>query len=256
MPNPYDVVKQFEHELAVYTGAKYAVTVTSCTMAILLAVKWHLKNVSKRWQCSVCGRRANPGDIFECSRSPCGSVIDPQPGQVEIPNHTYVGVPMSIVNAGGKPVFRDYKWEAGYQLGTLPVWDYARWFTSDMYKHITASEVLMRHETYPRGFSKMLCVSFHHSKILGLAAHGGAILHDNDEADEWLRRARFDGRKEGVSPKDDTFPMIGFHCYMTPATAAEGLMRLSVLPKHNEPLPWGPGTSSDYADLSKLEVFR
>jgi hypothetical protein len=38
---------------------------------------------------------------------------------------------------------------------------------------------------------------------------------------------------------------------MTPATAAEGLMRLAVLPKHNEPLP-----NSDYADLSELEIFR
>ena len=235
MSSPYDVVKQFESELAKYTGAKYAVTVTSCTMAILLAVKWHMRPLPQM---------------------PDGQCNPPLLRQIEIPNHTYVGVPMSIVNAGGKPVFRDYKWEAGYQLGPLPVWDYARWFTSDMFNHITASEVLKRRETYPRGFSKMLCVSFHHSKTLGLAAHGGAILHDNDEADEWLRRARFDGRKEGVSPKDDTFPMIGYHCYMTPATAAEGLMRLDALPKHNEPLPWGPGTSSDYVDLSTLEIFK
>lgn len=233
MSNPYDVVLQFEQALCEYTGAKYAVTTTSCTMALLIAVSWFMNKLPKgMWEYP----EARP--------------------EIEIPKHTYVGVPMSIVNAGGKPIFREDKWEAGYQLSQLPVWDYARWFTSDMFNHITASEVLKRRETYPRDFSKMLCVSFHHSKTLGLAAHGGAILHDNDEADEWLRRARFDGRKEGVAPKDDTFPMIGFHAYMTPATAAEGLMRLAVLPKHNEPLPWGPGTSSDYVDLSKLEIFK
>lgn len=237
MSNPYDVVKQFEAELCRYTGARYAVTVTSCTMALMLAVKWHIKD-------DLLAQAH--GDDFPYFRP-----------RIEIPKYTYVGVGMSIVNAGGWPIFRDDMWSAGYQLSPLPVWDYARWFTSDLFRHITASEVLMRREAFQRNnFYKMICVSFHHSKTLGLASHGGAILHDNDEADEWFRRARFDGRKEGVEPKDDTFPMLGYHAYMTPATAAEGLMRLSVLPKHNDPLPWGPGTSSDYADLSKLEIFK
>ncbi len=234
--NPYQVVKDFESALCEYTGAKYAVTVTSCTTALLLAVKWHLRIPP------MPDGRSNPIRV---------------PEEIEIPKHTYVGVPMSIVHAGGRPVFEDLDWEAGYQLKPFPVWDYARWFTSGMFDHITASEVLMRKASFPlMNYSKMLCVSFHHSKTLGLSAHGGAILHNNDEADEWFRRARFDGRKEGVSPKDDTFPMLGYHAYMTPATAAEGLMRLAVLPKHNDPLPWGPGTNSDYADLSTLEIFK
>lgn len=229
MTNPYDVVRQFEQALCDYTGAKYAVTTTSCTMALLIAVSWFMNKIPKgMWEYP----EARP--------------------EIEIPKHTYVGVPMSIVHAGGKPVFRDEYWTGAYQLKPLPVWDAARYFTSGLYKGKGLYERL-----YSRDCSgKFICVSFHHTKTLGLAAHGGAILHDNDEADEWLRRARFDGRKEGVSPKDDTFPMIGFHCYMTPATAAEGLMRLAVLPKHNEPLPWGPVTSSDYADLSKLEIFK
>lgn len=223
MSNPYDVVKQFEAALCEYTGAKYAVTVTSCTMALLLAMKWHLK---KRQGWDMC---------------------------VEIPKYTYVGVPMSIVNAGGKPLFRDEHWKGVYRLRPFPVWDSARWFTKGMYRSALNESPEYREYTLPGQF---VCLSFHHTKTLGLASHGGAILHDNDEADEWLRRARFDGRKEGVAPKDDTFPMLGYHAYMTPATAAEGLMRLSVLPKHNEPLPWGPGTSSDYADLSTLEIFK
>ena len=159
---------------------------------------------------------------------------------------------MSIVHAGGRPVFEDLNWYGGYQLKPFPVWDYARRFTSGMY----CGKLIGTHGAMLDSAGHMLCVSFHHTKILGLAAHGGAILHDNDEADEWLLRARFDGRKEGVAPKDDTFPMIGWHCYMTPATAAEGLMRISVLPKHNDDLPWGPGTSSYYPDLSRLEIFK
>jgi dTDP-4-amino-4,6-dideoxygalactose transaminase len=101
----------------------------------------------------------------------------------------------------------------------------------------------------------MACVSFHWAKTLGIQ-QGGAILHDNPEADRWLRKARFDGRTEGVAPSEDRFDVLGWHAYMSPETAAAGLVRLANLPKHNAPLPWGPGTESDYPDLSTLEIFK
>ncbi len=94
------------------------------------------------------------------------------------------------------------------------------------------------------------CVSFHWSKILGIQ-QGGAILHDCKEFDEWARRARFDGRTEGVKPKDDSFTDIGYHMYMSPEIAAEGLVRLSFLPKNNPDLP-----NDDYIDLSQIELFK
>lgn len=75
-------------------------------------------------------------------------------------------------------------------------------------------------------------------------------MHDDPDADRWLRRARFDGRTEGVDPKDDDF-ILGWHCYMSPEIAAEGLVRLSWLPKHNADLP-----NSDYPDLSKVPLFQ
>jgi dTDP-4-amino-4,6-dideoxygalactose transaminase len=97
----------------------------------------------------------------------------------------------------------------------------------------------------------MYCVSFHWSKTLGIQ-QGGAILHDDPEADAWLRRARFDGRQEGVPPADGHVPTRrAWHCYMSPETAAAGLVRLRTLPKHNAPLP-----NDEYPDLSQLEVFR
>jgi len=76
-------------------------------------------------------------------------------------------------------------------------------------------------------------------------------LHNNDEADEWLRMARFDGRQEGVAPRSQEHWVLGYHANMSPPAAAEGLLRLSTLPEHNEPLP-----NSDYPDLSKLEIFK
>jgi dTDP-4-amino-4,6-dideoxygalactose transaminase len=226
------VVRDFEAELCRYTGAPYAVTVNSCTMALLLAVSWHIKaappteDVPHKWGAAY-----------------------PSPFPVEIPKRTYVSVPQSIIHAGGRPTFRDDEWWGLYQLKPLPVWDSARWFSSGMYR---GAPLWPNKEDSPYidCSGQMVCVSFHWSKTLGIQ-QGGAILHDNAEADAWLRRARFDGRTEGVAPKDDTFDMIGWHAYMSPEIAAEGLVRLSHLPKHNEPLP-----NSDYPDLSLMECFR
>lgn len=209
MGNPYDVVRQFETALCDYTGAKYAVTVNSCTMALLLAVAVHFK-----------------GGLYN------GANKSPFLVPVEIPKRTYVSVPMSIIHAGAHPSFRDEEWSGAYQLKPLPIWDSARRFTSGMFAANT-----------------MQCVSFHWSKTLGIQ-QGGAILHDNPYADAWLRRARFDGRREGITPKRDDFDFIGWHCYMSPEVAAEGLMRLSLLPIHNADLP-----NDDYPDLSMMKIF-
>jgi dTDP-4-amino-4,6-dideoxygalactose transaminase len=226
--NPHQVTRDFELALCEYTGAPYAVAVTSCTMALLLAVAWH---VEKRKPVSPIALRP----------------------EIEIPKRTYVSVPQSIIHAGGRPVFRDSIWFGAYQLKPLPVWDSARYFTSGMYYSKLWNTELQPHEPGIHsvdGSGAMLCVSFHTSKILA-DTQGGAILHDSAEADAWLRRARFDGRTEGVAPKDDRFDMLGWHCYLSPDVAARLMWKLSVLPKHNEPLP-----NDAYPDLSQMEIFR
>ena len=152
---------------------------------------------------------------------------------VEIPKRTYVSVPMQIIHAGEGVTFRDEDWQGEYRLIPHPIWDSARRFTSGMYR--------------PGSFQ---CVSFHASKILGLE-HGGAILHDNPRADGWFRKARFDGRTEGVAVRDDEFDTLGYHCHMAPSVAALGLLKLHSLPRHNEDL-----LRDDYPDLSKMAIFR
>lgn len=220
---PYQVVRDLEAAICEYTGAPYCVTTNSCTMALTLAVAWH---------------------ITEARRT--GKWTLPMPPDIEIPKRTYVSVPMAIIHAGGRPTFRDENWEGCYQLRPLPVWDCARWFTSGMY----GSNADDHTPRLWRCIQSMMCVSFHASKTLG-DTQGGAILHDNPEADAWLRRARFDGRTEGVAPKDDNFQQIGWHCYMSPDVAARLLLKLSVLPKHNAPLPNDP-----YPNLSTMEIFK
>jgi len=196
--SPFQVVRDFEAELCRYTGAPFAVAVNSCTMALLLAVAWHLGRTHYSTQ-------------------------------VEIPKRTYISVPMSIIHAGGHPTFRDEEWQGWYRLKPLLVWDSARYFSQDMYRTITCFDPT----TFTTG--GMVCCSFHASKTLG-HTQGGAILHDSSEADVWFRKCRFDGRTEGVAPIDDTFTDVGYHCYLSPDVAAALLLKLHSLPRHNAPL--------------------
>lgn len=152
------------------------------------------------------------------------------PRAVRIPRYTYCSVPQAIVRAGHEVIFENRDWRGAYQLEPLPVWDSARRFTSSMY--ITG---------------QYQCISFAAAKILGIE-QGGAILHDNEDADAWFRKMRFDGRTEGVDPRDEEFKLVAHHCIMLPSVAAQGLLRLHHLPKYNEDMPDYP-----YPDLSVFD---
>lgn len=95
--NPYQIVKMFEEEMQIYTGAPYAVAVSSCTDALLLACMYE------------------------------------EVKEVTIPKHTYVSVPMSITQAGGSVRFNDRAWKGVYQLEPYPIYDSAKRLTSGMY---------------------------------------------------------------------------------------------------------------------------
>jgi dTDP-4-amino-4,6-dideoxygalactose transaminase len=217
--NPHQVTKDFEAALCEYTGAKYAVAVTSCTMALLLVLKYHFSEDT-----FIADQRLD---------------IDAKP-EVRIPKRTYVSVPQSIIHAGGKPVFREIEWTGCYRLEPYAIYDSARWFTEYLFSIIALKNPMPSY----------VCCSFHWSKTLAIG-QGGVILHNDDDADAWFRKMRFDGRTEGVAPKDDKDIILAYHAYMSPRDAADGLSRLAVLPKHNDPLP-----NDQYADLSTLEIFK
>ena len=129
---------------------------------------------------------------------------------VSVPQRTYPSVPMSVIHAGHEVKLIDMEWRAGYQLEPLPVLDYACRFTRNMY--------------WP---GEIQCISFAANKILGIE-QGGAILHDDEAADSWLRCMRYDGRNESGEVE-----MIGYHCPMLPSIAAQGLLRMNDMPHSN-----------------------
>jgi len=152
---------------------------------------------------------------------------------ITIPKHTYVGVAHSIINAGHKIRFSELKWTGVYTLGNTDIIDSARRFRAGMYLP-----------------TMKMCLSFHWYKHLPIGRMG-AILLDNEEDCELLKRMRYDGRTEGVPPAEDIFDCPGYHMIASPELAAHGLLLMQHILRYNEDLPW-----DDYPDLSKIAYFR
>ena len=165
------------------------------------------------------------------------------PEFVDCPAHTYLGVPMQIVHAGAKIAWRKtYAWDIKgyYHLRKTPIIDSARLFTKGMYVK-----------------DSLMVTSHHWSKTLGME-QGGCILTDNKDAFNFLSRARSDGRDLSYSIAEQVekqHVIMGWHCYMTPETAAAGLQCMTWLPDHKEPLMDGEPEEM-YPDLSKLTCFK
>lgn len=152
---------------------------------------------------------------------------------VGLPKYTYVGVAYACLNAGLKIKFRDENWKGAYNIIGTNIIDSARRFYKGMYIK-----------------DALYCLSAHWSKHLKIG-RGGFICTDDLEAVEFLKKARFDGRAEGVPPKEDNFNQYGYHAYMLPEEAARGLMLMASMPDYNDDIPW-----DGYADLSTFKIFQ
>lgn len=195
---PYEVIKRFEDEVADYAGSKHAVAVDSCTNALFMC----------------CTLR--------------------QVKTVTIPAHTYVGVPCSIIHAGGRVDFEQERWQGVYQLKPYDIHDSALRFKRGMYSF------------------GLYCLSFHIKKHIPIG-RGGMILTNSEHDAKWLRRARFDGRRE-VPMMQDSFDMLGWNMYMTPEQAARGLTLFSLV--KDKELDDLPVEEQGYPDLSTYDVYN
>jgi len=161
----------------------------------------------------------------------------PNASEVTIPSKTYLSVPQSIIHSGLMPVFdttpETNSWKGIYQLKPFPIYDSAKRFTSNMY--------------IPDTF---MCLSFHIKKHLKIGK-GGMILTDNEEAVDWFKTARYEGRSEKLYHEDD-IKTLGWNMYMTPQQAAHGLALMQNYPKVYPDLDENNG----YRDLTEFTVFK
>lgn len=224
----HQVTADFEKELARYTGAPYVICVDNQSNGLFLALYYyrHVRNIPtyKEWE-------ENHLKIAQMR------VID-------IPSRTYPSVPCEAIHAGFKVNFTPVDGETikgAYQLTPTNVWDSALRFTADMY--------------IP---NSMMCVSFTGAYKHFKLSKGGAILLDDLDAYNWLKKARFSGRSE-CSYHEDNFdenPVIGWNFYMMPELSARGLLLINQFyntdgtKRHNEDL------ELPYPDLSKFKIWR
>ena len=193
--NAFGVVEEFERRVAEFAGSEHAVAVDSCTIALFLCCK--LKMV----------------------------------GRTFIPARTYLSVPMSIIHAGGTPVFEDIEWQGVYELKPHRIYDGAKRFRRGMY------------------MGGLHCLSFHIKKHIPIG-RGGMILTDDSKAVEWLKKARYDGRS-GVPYPSERVSELGWNCYLTPEQAARGLLLLDVF---NDELD-SADQIENYPDLRVHPIF-
>ena len=95
-----------------------------------------------------------------------------------------------------------------------------------------------------------MCLSFHIKKHLKIGK-GGMILTDDENAVEWFKKARYEGRSEKFYKEDD-ITSIGWNMYMTPQEAAQGLALMQNYPDHNSDL----NEVNGYRDLTEFTIFK
>lgn len=165
--------------------------------------------------------------------------------EISIPERTYMSAACEVINAGGHIKFEEVignTIKGAYQFKPTRVWDSALYFSADMYIE-----------------NSMMCVSFTGAYKTLKLSKGGAILLDDKDAYEWIRKARNSGRSE-VSYHDDKFTMLGKNCYLMPELSARGILLMQQFynidgtKKINEPIELPYPKLKDFHIYSNMSV--
>ena len=152
---------------------------------------------------------------------------------LQVPAHTYMSVPMMLDKLGIDYTLTEQHWHETYDLVPDQVIDAA---------------TLWRAAGHRRG--TLTCVSFQFRKHLSLGRGGMILLDDHDQARR-LRRLRHDGRDPEHTQWQQDIAVLGYHYYMTPETAAQGLMAFA----QRRDAPYRAWGWQDYRDLRGLSYF-
>lgn len=151
-----------------------------------------------------------------------------------VPVHTYISVPLLSKKLNIELEWKEEEWQDFYYIGDTNIIDAA---------------VLWKKNSYING--TFMCVSFQFRKHLSLG-RGGAILCDNIEDYNILKRMSYDGRIPDIPWAEQNISTMGYHYYMTPETAKQGLEKLPDA-INTKPKIW---TITDWPDLRKMEIFK
>ena len=148
------------------------------------------------------------------------------------PIRTYISVPLLSKKLDIQHQWRNYEWKDYYYITN----------------NIIDAAVLWKEKSYiPETF---MCLSFQFQKPLSLG-RGGMILTDNKEASLELKKMSYDGRLPDKPWMEQNIDTMGYHYYMTPETAEEGIWKF-----HDSLLKKKKWSFKDYPDLTKMKIFN
>jgi dTDP-4-amino-4,6-dideoxygalactose transaminase len=153
---------------------------------------------------------------------------------ITLPAHTYMSVPMMLDHLHIPYSLRTQCWREAYEVVPGYLWDAATLWRSQSHQ--------------PRSVT---CVSFQFRKHLSLGRGGMILLDDADQAQR-LRRMCHDGRSPELTQWQQDITELGYHYYMTPETAALGLLQF----EQRRDSPYRAWSWQDYRDLRELSYFR
>ena len=151
-----------------------------------------------------------------------------------VPKRTYISVPFLADKLNIQFDWREENWEDFYYLGGTNIVDAA---------------VLWKQNSYIS--NTFMCVSFQYRKHLSLG-RGGIILTDDKSAAIMVKKMSYDGRLPDIPWREQDIETIGYHYYMTPETAQNGLNKIDEA-INTIPKKW---TVNDWPDLSNMSVFK
>jgi len=153
---------------------------------------------------------------------------------IEVPKRTYLSIPFLADKLGIELKWKDEEWKDYYKIGGTNIYDAA---------------VLWKPNSYIPG--TFMCLSFQFQKHLSLG-RGGMILTDSKETAMILKKMSYDGRHPDIQWREQNITTKGYHYYMTPETATNGLKKLPEAIK-TKPKQW---VVTDWPDLTQMEIFK
>ncbi len=153
--------------------------------------------------------------------------------EILVPKRTYLSIPFLANKMGLDLFWKDEQWVDYYYLT----------------HNIIDAAVLWKKDSYiPETF---MGLSFQFQKHLSLG-RGGMLLTDNEEAAIQIKKMSYDGRLPNIPWRDQNIDTYGYHYYMTPETAENGINKL---PKaiETEPKQW---VVTDWPDLTEMKIFN
>ena len=196
----FETVTEFEKKVSKFFGAPYGIAVDSCTHGVELALRY-------------------TGDK-----------------KINVPNRTYLSIPMLANKMNLELTWRDEEWEDYYTLNHNDI-------------RIIDAAVLWRENSYVPG--TIMSLSFQFKKHLSLG-RGGMILCDDKTIAQELKKMSYDGRHPDTPWRKQNVSTFGYHYYMTPETAKLGLTKLEKA-INTKPKKW---VYTDWPDLTKMDVFN